>query len=148
MFVSLTKNTVVTQTLTPANYTGNGDNEDCSGVDGLNKGSVLHIAHLGNSADTLSGSLKYDLILQHSDTDGSYADVTDDELIEGTFLDAANGIFGVVDAPAEDTRNFEIEYRANAPNAKRWSRIIFDRTGNHSSGTPLAATGIAHFPEQ
>lgn len=147
-FVSLTKNTVITQTIAAANYTGSGDNEDGAGVDGLNKGSIMHVLIMGNSADTLSGSLKYDLILQHSDTDGSYADVTDDELIEGTFLDAANGIFGVVDSPSEDTRVFEIEYKANMPNAKRWTRIILDRTGNHSSGTPLAAVGIAHFPEQ
>lgn len=147
-YVPLTQNTVIKQTIAAANYTGSGDNEDGDGVDGLNNASTMHILIMGNSADTLAGGLKYDLILQHSDTDGSYADVTDNELIEGEFVDEDNGIFGVVDAPGEDTRFFEIEYKNNHPNGKRWSRIILDRTGNHSSGTPLAAVGIAHFPEQ
>lgn len=144
-----TRMTLTELTLVPAVLTGNGGTSKATHVDGLDWASIVHRALIGNSADTLSGSLYWEVILQHSDdeVDGNFVDVTDEDLIEGTMVDAANGVIALINAPAEDQVEVEVEYRVAQPNAKRYSRLIFTRTGNHASGTPIGAIGTKHYPE-
>jgi len=131
---------VTEQTVNPATLTGNGDYTEGSVVDGLNAAAVLHALLVGESGDTWSGALKTDMILQHGDeSDGSdMAAVTDAADYIGTMETEASGIVKALDAEADDNARYEIVYCGS----KRYSRLYLDRTGNHSSGTPMAALAI------
>ena len=109
------------------------------------QGAMIQVC-VGTSADTLSGSLKYDFALQHSDTSGSgFANVTSATDVSYGTVDAS-GIFATVDDAAEDDANYQIGYAGT----KRYVRVNIVAAGNHSSGTPLAINIITqkiHLPE-
>lgn len=109
------------------------------------QGIMLQVC-VGTSADTLSGSLKYDFALQHSDVSGSgFANVTSASDVTYGTVDA-NGIFATVDDGAEDDANYQIGYAGG----KRYVRVNIIAAGNHSSGTPLAINALTrkiHLPE-
>lgn len=115
--------------------------QDCQFLQGI----MLQVC-VGTSADTLSGSLKYDFALQDSDTSGSgFADVTSTSDVTYGTVDSS-GIFATVDDAAEDDANYQIGYVGG----KRYVRVNIVAAGNHSSGTPLAINAIAtniHLPE-
>lgn len=95
---------------------------------------------MGDSGDTLSGSVFHELILQHGDqSDGSDAvAVGDDDVLLRDGETIASGVFALVDAPAEDSRKFDIGYVGT----KRYVRVVIDTTGTHSNGTPMAVAAI------
>ena len=109
------------------------------------QGIMLQVC-VGTSADTLSGSLKYEFVLQHSDTSGSgFADVTSASDVTYGTVDSS-GIFATVDDGAEDDANYQIGYVGG----KRYVRVNIVAAGNHSSGTPLAINALTtkiHLPE-
>jgi hypothetical protein len=89
---------------------------------------------IGASADTLSGSVKFEPKLQHSDAPGSgFVDVPAAEL---------DGTLSVIDAAAED----EVVQAVSYLGAKRYLRAFVDFTGTHTNGTPLAALVIRGRP--
>lgn len=103
---------------------------------------VMHCAVIGNSADTLSGSVYWQVRLQHSDASGSGWAAVDDashvvDELNSTF-DSATGNLITIDAPAEDT----ITVAAHYVGPKAYSRIQIVATGSHSSGTPVAGLAI------
>ena len=103
----------------------------------------------GESGDTLSGSVKLDLVLQHSDDGSSWSDVTSasDVLVNadsGVSAPDANGIFRTIDAAAED----DAKYRIGYVGGKRYSRISLDFTGTHTNGFPLCAAAVLGHAEQ
>ena len=120
---------LVVQSLVPilGNTTaeGTGLGVDLAGFDG-----ALMIAHVGQSGDTLSGSLKWTVQFQEcaTDTPGSYTDIADADLEGGANL-------VVIDAAAED----EVVIARGYKGALRWLRVIFTQTGTHTNGTPLSA---------
>lgn len=95
------------------------------------------VVNVGASGDTLSGSLKLDLKLQHGDlANGTdMAAVADADLL-GTF--ATGAIFATIDDPAEDSAVFQVGYIGS----KRYVRVFVDTTGTHTNGTPLSAVAI------
>lgn len=132
----------VAQTINPATLTGSGDNTEGTAVDGKNCISVRHCLFVGESGDTWSGSLYTDLILQHSTDNSTWAAVTssaDYIMDDGASMETeASGIVKVLDAEADDNAAYTITYRG----PRRYSRLLLDRTGNHSTGTPMAACAI------
>lgn len=90
---------------------------------------------VGESGDTLSGSVKIDLKLQHSDTttDGDFTDVG-----AGDILGAAAATFATVDADGEDGAVYSVGYVGS----KRYVRVFADTTGTHTNGTPIGAVAI------
>ncbi len=117
----------------------NGADVDLQGYE-----SLEHIVIVGNASgsDTLSGSLKLDLILQEADADstggaaGTYSNVTDSDLVIGGSVDS-NGIFATIDSNTEDDNVFSIGYIG----AKRFSRVRVDVTGSHTA-TPISAIAV------
>lgn len=142
MFKDLHANAVPQQTLNPATITGSGDYTECDTVDGLNCQSVEHILLVGESGDTWSASLETDVILQHSTDDSTWAAVTDaGHIIESDDMeDLSVGLIKDLDIEADDNAY----YRATYVGPYRYSRLYLNRTGNHSSGTPMAAVAILH----
>lgn len=124
---------------------------DGAGLNVLGFDSAELVAVCGISADTLSGAVKYDVILQHADTDvdGSYAAVTSaNDVIVGSNprVTAPNGsgIIATVDDPAEDPFHFRIGYRGPKP----FCRLILDTTGTHTNGFPATIIGLLGHPSR
>lgn len=97
---------------------------------------ALMMAHIGDSGDTLSGSVYMTVGFQESDASGSgFADIAAADLKGG-----ANNV--VIDAPAED----QVVVARAYVGAKRYVRVLITFTGTHTNGTPIAATVVKCFP--
>lgn len=99
--------------------------------------AVEHIVCFGASGDTLSGALKTDVKLEHSEDGSLWSPVTDAKSVSGGPVSAA-GIFATVDAAAKAQKEYRIGYLGNA----RYSRISLVLTGTHANGTPVSALAI------
>ncbi|MGB1540427.1 MAG: hypothetical protein ACPG80_05655 [Rickettsiales bacterium] len=122
-------NVKVSQLLDPDTLTDSQDSAevDMQGYDSLN----VHFA-MGESGDALSGSLKWTLKLQHSDTSGSgWEDVTAAETLNGAATIT-------VDAAAEDDAVYTFGYNGG----KRFVQAVATATGSHSNGTPMAILAV------
>ncbi len=133
---SLYANTQITSLLVPA--VRNSDTAS-TGVDLQNCDDAVLVAHLGDSADTLSGSNYIEVELQESDTDvdGDYtaaanADITN--YVTGTNV----GTLALINAPTED----QVIVFAGYKGSKRYIRLKFNFTGTHSTGTPCSVTAL------
>jgi len=130
----LANNLLMTQVLDPAttSATVNTAGLDMKGA----TGGMINVL-IGESGDTLSSSVKWDLILQDSDDDSSYSAVTSNTDVSFADVDS-NGIFATIDAAAEDDASYAIGYNG----AKRYVRVACTKTGTHTNGTPIGAVGI------
>lgn len=112
--------------------------EDCSSVDllGYNDGCIFSV-EMGNSGDTLAAGLHTQLEVEESADDSSFTDVDDADLSD--YVDGANdGTFALINAPAEDSTVFTVQYKGS----KRYARVVINVTGTHSNGAPYAVTAI------
>lgn len=130
---------ILTSTLLPV---VGGTDVDCTAIDGRGFKEVVHVVHLGDSGDTLSGSVKVELDLEESDDNSTFTAVAAAELTNAV-TGSATGCFGLVDAPAEDSRLFWTEYRGK----KRYTRVALDFTGTHTNGIPVAAWALRRGPQ-
>ena len=101
-------------------------------VDLLHYGACRVVADVGNSGDTLSGSVKLELEIQHSDDDSTFTAAADTDII-GEVTGTNTGTFAVIDAPTEDSAIFTAEYVGG----KRYCRMVLNVTGTHTNGTPV-----------
>ena len=121
---------------------GNNDTEGTgTGVDLQFFESAVALVNVGASGDTLSSSVKIDLILQDSDDDSSWSAVTDQNLVTDGTVDSS-GIFATIDADGEDESVYYIGYVGG----KRYLRVFADFTGTHTNGCPISATIIKGHP--
>jgi hypothetical protein len=127
------------QLLKPAVLTGNGDSTKSTYIDMQGYEELILEVTVGSTGDAHSGSLKTDLIVEHSDTttDGDFADAADEDIIN-PLSGATTAHFATIDADNEDDRVYITAYRGN----KRYVRVELDRTGNHSTGTIYGITAI------
>lgn len=119
----------ISQVLTPAvkTTTQTSAEVDMQGFESLN---VLF--SIGQSGDTLSGSVKWTLKLEHSDTTSTgFTDVD----AAGVFNSAATV---VIDAAAEDEAVYTLGYKGG----KQFVRAVATATGTHSTGTPMAILAV------
>lgn len=121
---------------------------NCTGVDGRGYGSIIHQVNVGDSGDTLSGSVMVELELEESDDDSAYTDCPNAALenpatggaghVTGTNL----GTFAVIDAPSEDSIAFAVRYVGS----KRYSRVVVNKTGTHTNGIEIHAQAFRARP--
>ena len=134
-------------TLAPVNSASTTDH-NCTAVDGRGCESVVHVVAVGNSGDTLSGSVKIELELEESDDNSSWDDCEDADLRNpDTGASAAvtgtnPGTFAVIDDGTEDTTLFAVRYVGG----RRYSRVVVNKTGTHTNGTPVAVLGFRARP--
>jgi len=103
--------------------------------------SAVAVVDTGVEGDTLSGSVKIDFKLEHSDDDSSYSAVTSQSHVTDGTVDS-NGIFLTLDANAETPQLTSIGYVGG----KQYLRVVADFTGSHSNGTPISATVVKGSP--
>jgi hypothetical protein len=139
----LHSNIKVTTHLVPLVLNNDAEGTPATGIDTKGFDSLEFVVVLGDSGDTLSGSVLLDLRLQHSDDNTNWVDVSsvDDVLIGSnprTTTISGTGVFATIDAPAEDQTHFRIGYRGT----RRYARILIDTTGTHTNGTPATVIAI------
>lgn len=105
------------------------------GVDTLLSHGVGVAAHVGASGDTLSGSIKAELALQHSDDNSAWVAVPDAEIKEAIAGAAQSGTFAVID----DNAKTGAIYKANYLGQKRYVRVIQNLVGTHTNGITIGA---------
>jgi len=124
----LYRNILVTQHLSPVTSTTTKTSTSID-LQGYNSTNVLFA--IGNSGDTLSGSLYWTLKLTHSDDDSSYSDVA--------LADLTNGAASVVvDSSSKDKTVYGFGYIGE----KRYLRAVATPTGSHSTGTPIGMVAL------
>ena len=118
----------------------NGTGVDLQGYEGA---TVL--VTIGAEGDTLSGSVYFEIGLEHSDDDSTYTDCAQADIVDGTI--AADGVFLKIDGtgtagtggnPDSTGATYRVGYRGG----KRYIRTTIAKTGTHSNGTPLGTTVI------
>lgn len=125
-------NILVTQHLDPVVATAT---KTSTVIDLQGYGSASVVFALGNSGDTLSGSVYWTLKLQHSDDDSSYADVTTADIIDALTSVAVND-------PNKDATVYSFGYCGS----KRYLKAVATPTGTHSNGTPMGMLAMRGTP--
>lgn len=124
---------IAPQTLTSSDVNG-------SGIDRQGFNSVFFVVNIGANGGTLDGSNNLDLVLQDSDDDSTYTDVTDTGLAGGATIDSA-GVFATIDAGGEAAQVYKVAYTGS----KQYVRLQADVTGTISlpvSGVALLGSGV------
>lgn len=134
MRTSLYSDNAFTQVLDPATITSD---TNCTSVDMKGYDELLFLVNIGESGDTLSGSVKIELEVEESADNSTFTDVADADLVN--YVAGTNdGCFGVIDAAAEDDARYITGYRGDS----RYVRVVLNLTGTHSNGTPISVTAI------
>ena len=112
--------------------------ENGTGVDLQGYESATVFVDVGAEGDTLSSSVHFEISLEHSDDNSSYADVAQADIVDGTI--SGSGIWLKLDGTAggnPDTAGdiFRVGYRGG----KRYIRVVLAKTETHSTGTPIGA---------
>jgi hypothetical protein len=135
----LHNNINITQVLDPVVVTAD---VESTAIDMQGYDSLELVVLMGESGDTLSGSLYTELILQEgAESDGSDAAAVAQNDAIGT---VTSGVFATVDAAAEDDAVFKIGYIGDA----RYVRVAIDVTGTHTNGTPIGIIAIRSNAEK
>jgi len=132
----LTNNIGIQQTLDPDAYDVSAD-VACTGVDGKNCESVLHIVAVGDTAEH-STSHHTRLVIQESAVLGSaYTDVIIAAMVEFTIdgvvtamEDITTGLLKALDAAGDDNHVYAAEYKGQS----QYSRILLEVTGTRTVG--------------
>lgn len=127
-------NLKVTQLLDPATVTADGNS---ASVDLQGYNSVLFLVSVGESGDTLSGSVKIELEVEESSDDSTFTDAANVD-VRDTVTGTNTGCFAVIDAATEDDAVYTCQYVGN----KRYARVVVNVTGTHTNGTPLAILAV------
>lgn len=124
----------ISQIVDPATATGD---VTSSAVNMAGFRDVTVLALVGESGDTLSGSVKIELEMQESDDNSTYtacADASITNAVTGT----NTGTFAVIDAAAEDDATYACKYLGN----KQYVKVVANLTGTHTNGTPIGVVAI------
>ena len=118
----------------------NGTGVDLQGYEGA---TVL--VTIGAEGDTLSGSLYFEIGLEHSDDNSTFTDATQSDIVDGTI--AADGVFLKIDGTGTagtggNPDSTGSTYRVGYIGGKRYVRTTIAKSGTHSTGTPLGTTVI------
>lgn len=141
MLKDLKSNLTVSSLLIPATRTADANSSSADLQDQL---AAEVVVHLGDSGDTLSGSVYALLELEHSDDDSNWSDCADAD-IDTAVTGTNTGTFAVVDAPAEDSNVFKCGYKGS----KRYIRAVINLVGTHTNGIPCSVSVIMkpkHLP--
>lgn len=136
-FHTWSDNIAGTLVLASQTVTGNGTDTASTSIDMKGFGAGQFDVSIGNSADTLSGSVKIEVEVQESDESGANFTAAADADVLTTVTGTNTGTVAVIDAPAEDTVLVEAQYVGT----KRYARINLNLTGNHANGFPATIVG-------
>lgn len=105
---------------------------DGASVDMQQYEHVAFYALVGESGDTLSGTVYLELELEESADDSTFTDVADADMTN-TVTGNNDGTFAKIDAAAEDDAVYMTQYKGS----KRYVRPVVNISGTHSNGIPV-----------
>lgn len=143
-FNDIANNIAVEQVLAPQTIQGsalNSGNIDCRGFS-----AVAVVLAVGNIADTLDGSNRIDVKIEHADDDGTgspaaYAACGDEDVLNATGL--ASGQFLSIDAAGKESKRHVIGYRGG----KRFIKVTATPVSLETGG-PIAMLALKANPSQ
>ena len=138
----LTHNIVVSNSIINAVKTAaaNGTGVDLKGFE-----EATAIVDVGAEGDTLSGSVYFEISLEHSDDDSTYTDCVQADVINGTI--AAGGIWLKLDGTTGgDPDTTGGDWQIGYVGGKRYLRLVLAKTGNHTNGTPISGVIVKSRP--
>jgi hypothetical protein len=127
-------NDAVVQCIDSATHTADANG---AAVDLLEYDGCLVIANVGESGDTLSGSVLVDLEIETSDDNSTWVDAAD-AVITNSVTGTTTGTFGRIDAAAEDDASYTTAYLGR----ERYIRPVINVTGTHSNGIPIGIVAV------
>jgi hypothetical protein len=109
-----------------------------TGVDLQGYESATVLVDVGAEGDTLSGSVYFEVSLEHSTDNSTFTDCAQADIIDGTI--AAGGIFLKLDGTTGGNPDSAGDvFRVGYVGGNRYVRVVLAKTGTHSNGTPLGA---------
>jgi hypothetical protein len=130
---------ILPQTITTAGGAVNSGNLDLLGFE-----SAEFVVSVGTSGDTLSGTNKLSVKIEHAPDDdgspGTYAPVAAVNVLGAT--PDVNGVVLVVDDPAEDA----VTHRFGYVGSGRFLKLTVTPAGTHTNGTPVSAVLVKGNP--
>ena len=138
----LTHNIVVSNSIINAVKTAgaNGTTVDLKGFE-----EATAIVDVGAEGDTLSGSVYFEISLEHSDDDSTFTDLVQADVINGTI--AAGGIWLKLDGTTNgDQGTTGGDWQIGYVGGKRYLRLVLAKTGTHTNGTPISGVIVKSRP--
>lgn len=137
---SVLVNAITPQVITSGGGAKNSGNLDLRGF----RGALVGVAFGANGGDTLSGTNKFTVLVEHAedagaDTPGDYASVGTDDVVGVT---PASGIVITVDDAAEDDKVYQFSYVGD----RRYLKVTVTPAGTLTNGNPVAVSLIKTDP--
>jgi len=119
--------------------------ENGSGIDLQGFEEATAVVSVGAEGDTLSGSVYFEVSLEHSDDDSDYTDVVQADIVNGTI--AAGGIWLKLDGTTGgDPDTAGGQWQVGYVGGKRYVRLVLAKTGTHTNGTPISGLIVKSRP--
>ena len=108
-----------------------------TGIDLQGFEEATAVVSVGAEGDTLSGSVYFEVSLEHSDDDSTYTDCVQADIVNGTI--AAGGIWLKLDGTTGgDPDTAGGQWQVGYVGGKRYVRLVLAKTGTHTNGTPIS----------
>ena len=121
------------------------DAENGSGIDLQGFEEATAVVSVGAEGDTLSGSVYFEVSLEHSDDNSTYTDVVQADIVNGTI--AAGGIWLKLDGTTGgDPDTTGGQWQVGYVGGKRYVRLVLAKAGTHSTGTPISGMIVKSRP--
>ena len=131
-------NLKIVKGLSPATITANTSSAECD-LKGFS--GAMCVVTTGVSGDTLSGTVFWNITLEHGDTSGALSTVTSNNDVTGGTL-AANNSWALLNATTDASNVFGIGYVGG----KKFLKATITKTGTHSNGTIVGMNFIKGHP--
>ena len=119
--------------------------ENGSGIDLQGFEEATAVVSVGAEGDTLSGSVYFEVSLEHSDDDSTYTDCVQADIVNGTI--DAGGIWLKLDGTTGgDPDTTGGQWQVGYVGGKRYVRLVLAKTGTHSTGTPISGLIVKSRP--
>jgi len=119
--------------------------EDGSGIDLQGFEEATAVVSVGAEGDTLSGSVYFEVSLEHSDDDSTYTDCVQADIVNGTI--DAGGIWLKLDGTTGgDPDTAGGQWQVGYVGGKRYVRLVLAKAGTHSTGTPISGLIVKSRP--
>ena len=116
-----------------------------TGIDLQGFEEATAVVSVGAEGDTLSGSVYFEVSLEHSDDNSTYTACVQTEIVNGTI--AAGGIFLKLDGTTGgDPDTTGGQWQVGYVGGKRYVRLVLSKTGTHTNGTPISGMIVKSRP--
>ena len=132
--MDILNNVNIAQIIDPVTVTADANS---STIDLAEFGIASIVTLVGESGDTLSGSVMIELEVQDSPDDSVWTACADTDITDAV-TGTNTGTYAVIDAAAEDDAVFSTQYIGD----KRYVRTVVNVTGTHTNGTPIGAVAM------